>query len=70
MGIYHRDLRFRNTIKIGEIFKIIDFDYAFVVKKLPNNSLNGQSYESTQKIIEFWLSFDYSKESRLIEQES
>ena len=74
MGIYHDDLQFRNTIKISEIieigdnfkiietFKIIDFDYAFVVKKIPDIKFNAKCYEYTQSIIEFWLYFDYSKE--------
>jgi hypothetical protein len=37
LGLFHPDLTFRNTIKAktirsGDVFKIIDFDYAFKVK--------------------------------------
>jgi thiamine kinase-like enzyme len=32
MGIFHADLKFNNTIILGNKSKIIDFDYAFKVK--------------------------------------
>ena len=60
MGVFHRDLQFRNTIKIGEQFKIIDFDTAFVVRKNVDK-FGSDCYKLTQEIIKTWLQLDFSK---------
>ena len=59
LGIVHADLEFRNTIQLEEggrtIYKIIDFDWAFKVRKLKEEEKHLSLFEHTKKIIRFWL---------------
>jgi hypothetical protein len=60
LGIFHPDLTFRNTIKTkanGEeqIFKVIDFDYAFKVAACEYEPRKGALLAATRAIIMFWL---------------
>jgi hypothetical protein len=59
LGIYHADLRFRNTIKVTQrdqdIFKVIDFDKAF---KVFSTEAGDKVFEFTKKMLKFWLRFN------------
>ena len=57
-GIFHADLQFRNTIQVkdehnSEVFKIIDFDYAFKVNNKGDPKEN--SLQKTKDLVKFWL---------------
>lgn len=48
MGLFHCDIEFRNTVLLENIFKLIDFDYIFKIKKVENSDvkiINGLDYE-------------------------
>jgi hypothetical protein len=53
LGIFQVDLQIRNTIKFGETFKAIDFDYAFQVKCIKEDS--SAAFNSTREILKYWL---------------
>ena len=59
LGIFHADLEFRNTIQLEEggrkVYKIIDFDWAFKVKRGEEEEEHLSLFEHTKKIIRFWL---------------
>jgi hypothetical protein len=61
LGIFQADFRIRNTIKLGETFEAIDFDYAFQV--FPSDSPLGQAaHMSTCELLKYWLESDFESE--------
>jgi hypothetical protein len=60
LGLFHSDLTFRNTIKTqanGEeqVFKVIDFDYAFKVATSEYEPQKEALLATTRAIILFWF---------------
>jgi tRNA A-37 threonylcarbamoyl transferase component Bud32 len=53
--IIHIDLDFSNIIKVGEIYKGIDFDLAFTYARTKYNS---KSFDNTLNIFKILLSYD------------
>jgi RIO-like serine/threonine protein kinase len=61
LGIYHADLKFRNTIRIVVdenecLFKVIDFDKVF---KVISTEAKDKAFESTNNLLDYWLRFKF-----------
>ena len=66
LGLFHCDIELRNTVKFGDIFKLIDFDYVFKVRIVGSEEAENSADENMLAILAELLRLEANQRATVV----